>query len=127
MTRKALLTAPVVALGANIWVHMRSKTGLHVAQSMPRLRELSMLPSTPKDAAEVTVGGLEEHESCGSKESWLIGPHASGGPCTATREAEEGGCEVEDDSGRACGAALTLKASNEEIMRGAEMGYMMRW
>jgi len=127
MTRKALLTVPVLALGANIWVHMRSKTGLHVAQSMPRLRELSMLPSTPKDAAEVTVGGLEEHESCGSKESWFIGPHASGGLCTATGDAEEGACEAEDDSGRACGAASTLKASNEEIIRGAEKGYMMRW
>ncbi len=127
MTRKGLLTMPVVVLGANIWVHIRSKTGLHVAQSMPCLLELSVLPSTPKDAAEVTVGGLAEHESCGSKESWFIGPHASGGLCTTTGDAEEGGCEAGDGSGGACGAASTLRASNEEIMRGAEMGYMMRW
>jgi len=33
MTSKGLLTMPVVELGANIWVQIRSKTGLQVAQS----------------------------------------------------------------------------------------------
>lgn len=70
-----------------------------------------MLLSTPKDAAEVTVGGGAEHESFGSERIWFVGPHASGG----------------DAGGGACGAAPTLRASNEEIMKGAEMEYMMRW
>lgn len=86
-----------------------------------------MLPSTPKDAADVTVSGGEEQESSGSKESWFLGPHASGGPCMATGVTDGGACETEDIGGGACGAASTLRASNEEMMTGAEMRYMMRW
>lgn len=87
----------------------------------------SVLLSTPKDAAEVTVGGGEEHESCGSKESWFLGPHASGGLCTTSEDTGGGACGAAGGAGGgACGAASTLKASNEEIMRGAERGYMMR-
>lgn len=89
-----------------------------------------MLLSTPKDAAEVTVGGGAEHESFGSERIWFVGPHASGGDAGggAWGTALTLRASVEEDAGGgACGAAPTLRASNEEIMKGAEMEYMMRW